>query len=261
MAPTTPSAGSAARQRLGQPVDRPRTRRAMRSATWTGVRAVPPGRRVAPGRARAAGVSDPGTPGAGVDEAGLERRGHRAAGARTTTMWSAPVAWPSSSTMASTIASGETERDRPVRIRANDSASSRRRASSAATAAAWTAAAPSAGDARGASISQSRTAAVGQQEPQGGDDDEPQEGAGRRPTRTAGSRRSDGIGGRRGGAGGVRSRRRVQDGGPGACASTRYVGTMAVTGRYFRPVAPAARRAAVSPPRSRPSWPPARFTW
>ena len=45
---------------------------------------------------------------------------------RTTTMWSAPVAFASSSTIASTIASGETERDSPDRIRANDSASARR---------------------------------------------------------------------------------------------------------------------------------------
>ena len=45
---------------------------------------------------------------------------------RATTMWSAPVASASSLTIAPRIASGDTERDRLDRIRANDSASSRR---------------------------------------------------------------------------------------------------------------------------------------
>ena len=45
---------------------------------------------------------------------------------RTTTTWSAPVPAPSSSAIASTMASGETERARPRRIRAKDSASVRR---------------------------------------------------------------------------------------------------------------------------------------
>ena len=45
---------------------------------------------------------------------------------RTTATWSAPVPTPSSSTIASTIASGDTERERPRRIRAKDSASDRR---------------------------------------------------------------------------------------------------------------------------------------
>ena len=53
---------------------------------------------------------------------------------RATTMWSAPVASASSLTIAPRIASGDTERDRLDRIRANDSASSRRPTSSAATA-------------------------------------------------------------------------------------------------------------------------------
>ena len=52
---------------------------------------------------------------------------------RTTATWSAPVPIPSSSTMASTIASGDTERDRPRRIRANDSASVRRAPSPSTT--------------------------------------------------------------------------------------------------------------------------------
>ena len=49
-------------------------------------------------------------------------------------MWSAPVAPASSSTIAPTMASSETDRERPDRIRANDSASARRPISRAVTA-------------------------------------------------------------------------------------------------------------------------------
>ena len=68
-----------------------------------------------------------------ADESSLQRRSCRVVAA-TTTMWSARVASPSSSTMASTIASGDTERESPDRMRANDSVSDRLRASSPWTA-------------------------------------------------------------------------------------------------------------------------------
>ena len=77
-------------------------------------------------RARESGsvVRDVGAP-ARVDEriaSRLRVSGRR----RTTTTWSAPVPIPSSSTIASTMASGDTDRARPRRIRAKDSASVRR---------------------------------------------------------------------------------------------------------------------------------------
>ena len=53
---------------------------------------------------------------------------------RAITTWSASVAVPNSSTMARTMASAETERDRPDRIRAKDSASPRRPVSRTRTA-------------------------------------------------------------------------------------------------------------------------------
>ena len=79
--------------------------------------------------------SNSGTPGRALMSVASSTRasGRR----RATTMWSAPVASASSSTIASRIASGETDRDRPDRMRANDSASARRPVSSAATAWRW----------------------------------------------------------------------------------------------------------------------------
>jgi len=56
---------------------------------------------------------------------------------RTTTVWSAPVADPSSSTIAATMASGETDRDNPCRMRAKLSASERRPVSRARIARRW----------------------------------------------------------------------------------------------------------------------------
>ena len=56
---------------------------------------------------------------------------------RTTTVWSAPVSTSSSSTIASTIASGDTDRESPWRIRATLSASPRRPISRPRTASRW----------------------------------------------------------------------------------------------------------------------------
>ena len=53
---------------------------------------------------------------------------------RAMTMWSTPAVLASSSAMAPTMASSETDRDSPERIRANDSASARLLASRSATA-------------------------------------------------------------------------------------------------------------------------------
>ena len=110
-----------------------------RSRRRLAVRPGPRGRRSAGGsssRARRAGRSR-GSP-----------RGRGASGRRrATTMWSAPVAAASSSTMAPRIASGDTDRDRLDRIRAKDSASSRRDTCCAATASRWRiAAAPTTND-------------------------------------------------------------------------------------------------------------------
>ena len=84
-------------------------------------------------------VVDGGTPGRTLISVACRARasGRR----RATTRWSAPLAAASSSTMAPTIASSDTERDSPDRIRANDSASARRPCSRAMTASRWRSAA------------------------------------------------------------------------------------------------------------------------
>ena len=122
-----------------------------------GLRTVPPG----PGSSRStmgSRVTDSGTPVRVVTRRASRTRasGRR----RTTTTWSAPDARPTSSTMASRIASGETERDRPDRIRANEAASSRRSASSRLTARTWTAAVASAAMPRSRMIRSSRPPAA-----------------------------------------------------------------------------------------------------
>ena len=93
-----------------------------------------PGRRPSTGSSRSAigrRVVESGTPGRALTSVASRTRasGRR----RATTMWSAPVAVASSSTIAPRIASGETDRDRLERMRAKDSASSRRPTSSAVT--------------------------------------------------------------------------------------------------------------------------------
>ena len=94
-----------------------------------------PSRRQPPRSAIGSRVVEGGTPGRALMSVACRAR---ASGRwRATTMWSAPVEAASSSTMAPTIASSDTERDRPDRIRANDSASSRRPVSRASTASRW----------------------------------------------------------------------------------------------------------------------------
>ena len=123
--------------------------RVLRPPAATGWRTSAPtgmatGSRPAPSASSSAGSSrsaigrsvvESGTPGRALTRVASRTRasGRR----RTMTMWSAPVASASSSTMAPRIASGDTVRDRLDRIRANDSASSRRPTSRAATASRW----------------------------------------------------------------------------------------------------------------------------
>ena len=73
---------------------------------------------------RGSSVVDGGTPGRALIS--VAWRACASGRRRATTIWSAPVELASSSTIAATIASSETDRDRPDRIRAKDSASARR---------------------------------------------------------------------------------------------------------------------------------------
>ena len=125
------------RCRPGRQGRRPRRRAAPRPPTGmaTGVRT----------RGRDSTGSERSEIGSRVVDGGTPRRTlmrvacrARASGRRSaTTRWSAPLAAASSSTMAPTIASSDTDRDRPDRMRAKDSASARRPCSRAMTASRW----------------------------------------------------------------------------------------------------------------------------
>ena len=243
--PATRSPRRDARRRRSS--SRPRERRRPRRPARRDVGPTGIGDRLARGRRSAATVGrstgssrspigrsvvESGTPGPGADERRLEDAGVGPA-AGDDDVVGAGRRRPSSSTMAPTIASGETERDRPDRIRANDSASSRRPASSAATAWRWRiAATPTTttsadddpveraaplGDERGATAIRPRT----KNEPA-------------KIHQARRIRRSGGSGGAVGGPVGL-AHVGIEDGGPDASASIprRWYGWSCVA-RYFR---------------------------